>query len=182
MAEEENQNKTLAANLEQREGGRFLPLLLVSSVHRPSFSPTVSPQRWNTWFIAGSAINNSTPSQTYNGSRGGTLTLCLTINQEKEEKEGERGRDRHGVRQIERCRGRQEVMGERLRRIYKCFLKYKQPSANIALLLSPSPALPLTLPLSLSGSAPLRPVNNGWWWWWWFGGDVLGTDSNMHHE
>lgn len=42
---------------------------------------------------------------------------------EEEEEEG-RGMDR------ERCRGRREVMGERWRRISKCFLKHKQPPAS----------------------------------------------------
>lgn len=59
---------------------------------------------------------------------------------EKKKRERGREREREGWTESqadrERCRGRQELMGERWRRISKCFLKYKQPSANIALLLS----------------------------------------------
>lgn len=46
-------------------------------------------------------------------------------------KRRERERDGWRVRaDEERCRGRQEVMGERWRRISKCFLKHKQPPAS----------------------------------------------------
>lgn len=63
------------------------------------------------------------------------------------ERERERGMDR--VWQIERCRPRQEVMGERWRRISKCFLKYKQPPANVVVILLSS--LSHSHSLSLSG-------------------------------
>ena len=57
----------------------------VPSVDGPWFLPlsAVFPRPRKAWFIAGSIINNSTPSQTHNGSRGRTLTPCFTINQKK---------------------------------------------------------------------------------------------------
>ena len=50
------------------------------------------PSSGEKWFIAARTINNSTPSQTHNGSRGRTLTLYLTINQEKELAEMKEGK------------------------------------------------------------------------------------------
>lgn len=72
------------------------------------------------------------------------------------ERGSEREREREGwtesVADRERCRRRQEVMGERWRRISKCFLKYKQPPANVAVILLSS------LFHSLSLSLPLWPL------------------------
>lgn len=70
---------------------------------------------------------------------------------EKRGSEWEREREgrTESVADRERCRRRQEVMGERWRRISKCFLKYKQPPANVVVILLAS--LSHSLSLSLSG-------------------------------
>lgn len=67
---------------------------------------------------------------------------------------GEGGRDGQSQADRERCRRGHEVMGERWRRISKCFLKYKQPSASIA----PPPPPPW---VSGCSASQLQPINNG---------------------
>lgn len=79
--------------------------------------------------------------------------------------EGERGREgwTESVADRERCRGRQEVMGERWRRISKCFLKYKQPSASVVVIVLSCLSLPSSLSPSLAAlqAASASPINNG---------------------
>lgn len=80
-----------------------------------------------------------------------------------EEREREREGWTESVADRERCRRRQEVMGERWRRISKCFLKYKQPPANVVVILlsslSHSPSLSLSLAAVQAASA--SAINNG---------------------